>query len=231
MITKLRKLFATPAFSIFLGLTVLGTCLSSTPAEANPATDQSLRHSGEDLFRGIFLASGYVAEALPEIRDYQASRFIQNQEQLAEIKRKQDLVVAEVARLAPGFFYDLEQTVSGKNPVLIRTKLEQGVALLQTALSRLEMTPDPAKQQEAVQRIQERMTDNSPEALKVAINEEMESAFMAPCVVLILPPVLWQCIVAMCYVVVMYYVGVESFGADQTNLLKDQLVASIATNL
>ena len=231
MIIKLRKVFATPAFSIFLGLTVLGTCLSLTPADANPTVKASLPHSGEDLFRGIFLASGYVADALPEIRDHMATNYLDNQEQLNEVKRRQDLIVQQVARDAPGFFYELEQAVSHKNPVQVRNMIEQGVVVLQNALAILEMTPDPAQQEEAVQRIKDRMgADNSPDALKAAINAEVQNSLL-PVVVLPFPPVIGQCLIAYCYVVIVAYVDTASFGAEHTNLLKDQLIASIVTKL
>ncbi|HMR44313.1 MAG TPA: hypothetical protein PKC40_10795, partial [Saprospiraceae bacterium] len=185
----------------------------------------------EDLFRGIFLASGYVADALPEIRDHMATNYLDNQEQLNEVKRRQDLIVQQVARDAPGFFYELEQAVSHKNPVQVRNMIEQGVVVLQNALAILEMTPDPAQQEEAVQRIKDRMgADNSPDALKAAINAEVQNSLL-PVVVLPFPPVIGQCLIAYCYVVIVAYVDTASFGAEHTNLLKDQLIASIVTKL
>ena len=78
---------------------------------------------GRDLFRGLLLGTGEVADALPEV-------FGKVPEQPEEARKAEELLLAQAEELDPEFFDSFAERISSGDHVLVDEALNEGSALL-----------------------------------------------------------------------------------------------------
>ncbi|PJJ48052.1 hypothetical protein [Hymenobacter chitinivorans] len=142
MITKVRETvsnlrFIAPVAAHFL----LVSCNSDVVApKGAPRTETSTKaatsvsFSGEDLFRGIFLFQGPVAERLPILAEtlhaYGANSEADGNEEAKEFSNE---MVQSVNKLDETYFARLKKAVDSKDPFIVHSALEEGMVLFQKA--------------------------------------------------------------------------------------------------
>src|SRR4051812_10223716 len=142
---KTQALIA-PTLAMF---TLFGCGTSGEPPSGNvevQATNVSSL-SGEQLYRGIILADGPVADLLPEIRDnVKLDNFITDKEQLATISKANDQVVDQVRKVRPDFFGSFKKDIQSGDHLLIRRGMQDALTLTQAVVSKLPGAGDVDKQ-------------------------------------------------------------------------------------
>lgn len=142
MITKVRETvsnlrFIAPVAAHFL----LVSCNSDIVAPKGAPQAQSTTKaasvesfSGEDLFRGIFLFQGPVAERLPILAEtmhaYGANSAEAGNEEATEFSNE---IVKTIYKLDESYFGRLKKAIDSKEPFVVQSALQEGMVLFQKA--------------------------------------------------------------------------------------------------
>jgi SdpC family antimicrobial peptide len=233
---KTQALIA-PTLAMF---TLFGCGTSGEPPSGNvevQATNVSSL-SGEQLYRGIILADGPVADLLPEIRDnVKLDNFITDKEQLATISKANDQVVDQVRKVRPDFFDSFKKDIQSGDHLLIRRGMQDALTLTQAVVSKLPGAGDVDKQAGDEQTDAKRI--ESFEQLKAEIAAEVHQSKIVQSHAAVATEVAVAVAVhiAVVHNVVLFTILAAVFAAvfglspDQSTVLREQLEHSIATNL
>ena len=124
-----RSWFLIPLCAVFLGFVVLdGTGLAAPARPSSPA------FSGPDLYRGIILAHGPVADLIPEIRDQiLPPRVAQDRQLQRAMEMFQDRLIEEIALTHPKFFDEFAAAMRSGDHLAVQEGLESaGQVTLET---------------------------------------------------------------------------------------------------
>lgn len=108
------------------------------PVKANQLKNSGSlnKFSGEELYRGIFLAHGQVAEQIPEIRDYlMITNHIKDKHQLSAIEALQERIIDAIKISEPDFFDSFERAMTSGDHLIIQEKLAKTSEITLTAIS------------------------------------------------------------------------------------------------
>jgi len=96
-----------------------------------PPIDVS-RHSGRELYAGIFYVKGRVAASVPTIRASKTFYELSKMQQIekAEADRKIEKTLDAIEKEHPGYFENFKATLKSKNHLLISKALSDGAKLL-----------------------------------------------------------------------------------------------------
>lgn len=120
------------------------TIISCQKEEVNVETTDSShenRYSGEELFRGIFLMDGEVAEKIPsysqeveKIKRFEATQSIDRSEQDSLEAEFESQLIEEIDLLDPNYFDNLSDAIDSGNPYLINQEIVNGGTLFKNGL-------------------------------------------------------------------------------------------------
>ncbi len=125
MLRSVRRSFGTPPWiaAICVALAVFVT--RATDTSGADRLRASARFSGVDLYRGLVLAHGPVADLIPEIRDhYRVTSFVTDPEHLQLVEAVQQRILQAVAAVDPAFFATFAALVRSGDPLAIQRGLE-----------------------------------------------------------------------------------------------------------
>jgi hypothetical protein len=102
--------------------------LAITGCGGGPREAKTQSHlDGESYYRGILLASGPVADLIPEIRDHlKVTNFVTDEERLRAIGTVQDQIVAQIRATDPTFFENFRSAVVSGNQLTVQEWLTRG---------------------------------------------------------------------------------------------------------
>jgi SdpC family antimicrobial peptide len=129
----------------------LGLCSSVLVGCGEDRTPgQKSGYEGEELFRGILLASGPVAESIPEIRDSRMPRnFIADTKRLAAIEAAHELLIARIKQRDPGFFEKYQSMVQSGNELTVERSFAVGAQAVVDAVLSMDDTGAARKELES----------------------------------------------------------------------------------
>jgi SdpC family antimicrobial peptide len=131
------KISRYPIFLAFAHLSAAAMLAQGCGADASPA--RRSRPSGEELFRGIILASGPVADSIPEIRDHRAARNLTSDpEKLAMIEAAHDLLIGEISLQQPAFFDRYQKLIESGDELQVQRSFLEGARVLVEALKSID---------------------------------------------------------------------------------------------
>lgn len=151
MLSSTRERFGTrgwvltvcAVFSAFFILHGGGFVAAAQAAEARP-------YSGEELYRGLVLAHGPVADLIPEIRDhYRVTNFVQDDDDLKMIEAAQDRIIGAIHDNHPTFFVDFADMVQSGDHLKIHQALEWASEVTLDSVSSLEEVQQLRQETEA----------------------------------------------------------------------------------
>lgn len=94
------------------------------------------RGTGEQLFRGLILGSGPVAEAVPEIRDFlRAENFTRDKNRLADVRLVHERIVAAVRAHDPAAFERLQLAIRTGSHLKIQKALRSASRTAEEAVA------------------------------------------------------------------------------------------------
>ena len=92
----------------------------------------SVKLSGEEMFRGVFFAEGQFAELIPELKAtqtmYSSNQLSVNEKKALALARTQ--IIASIKSSSPHYFDDFKASIQTANPVLIKEKLIEGQGIV-----------------------------------------------------------------------------------------------------
>jgi cannibalism toxin, SdpC family len=207
-------------------------------ATAAKGTDVSAL-TGEQLYRGIILAEGPVADLLPELRDnMKMENFISDKGQLAEISKANDQVIETMKKLSPGFFDTFKKDIQSGDHLRIRGALESALKVTQAALSTMPGLGDVEKEGAAAQKEGKRV--DSFEQLKAELAtsvKDKSKAVQSHAVVATEVALAAVLHIAIAHNAIIFTIVAIVFAAfwvqdpGQSTVLKEQMENSIALNL
>jgi len=128
-----RSWFLIPLCAVFLGFVVLdGTGLAAPARPSSPA------FTGPDLYRGIILAHGPVADLIPEIRDQiLPPRVAQDRQLRRAMEMFQDRLIEEIGLTHPQFFDDFAAAMRSGDHLTVQEGLETAARVTLDTLSNM----------------------------------------------------------------------------------------------
>lgn len=166
MLRMTRQRFATPhwvlavctVFAAFFILHGGGFVAAAQAAAVRP-------YSGEELYRGLVLAHGPVADLIPEIRDhYRVTNFVKDADDLKMIETAQDRIIDAIRDNHPTFFVDFADMVQSGDHLKIHQALSWAS----------EVTMDSVSSLEEVQQLRQQTKADATQ--REALIEEMKNA-------------------------------------------------------
>lgn len=109
----------------------------SEPSAAAP-TAATPGYSGEELYRGIVLVQGPVADSIPEIRDnLKLENFQISRKMLATVRRAEDQIIAQIRVTKPAFFATFKAQMESGDHLVIQKGLWDAGVVTQAAVEAL----------------------------------------------------------------------------------------------
>ncbi|HST60183.1 MAG TPA: hypothetical protein VLK84_15865 [Longimicrobium sp.] len=169
MIMSLRRRRVRAAFAIpMLSLFVLSACQD---AMVRPSSVPLVRADGETLFRGLVLATGPVADQIPEIRDhYRISNFVRTEAQMRDVALVHDRLVSAIRVVDPSFFGRYREAMTSGNHLEIKAMMRESSRVTFRAVATLaevqelgDGSVDPNQLMEAASKRMAKMDMTNPE--------------------------------------------------------------------
>jgi SdpC family antimicrobial peptide len=218
LLSSLRKLASRWYVMLPLcGLLILVSCQHQENAQPTPQTNWS----GQQLFKGLFLMDGPVADRIATYATLQQKyRFDQQPGLKSELARLGEQFIKAIDRGHPGFFADFQRSIRSGDHLQVEAAMTQGSEMLQYAIQQdpqlspyyaqgLEMASkiDLAEVTDAQGRLDEAKLDAMADQYRNASPDSKEAKSMkmaacsliAVCVVWILVAVAHQAAVAVHY--------------------------------
>jgi SdpC family antimicrobial peptide len=179
MIGHTRDRFGTTSWIVAFSVVLVSTMVLNENTFSSHAASASL--SGQQLYRGLILAHGPVADLIPEIRDnYRLRNFVSEPDDLAMIEAVQNRVIQGIDRLDPSFFAAFRTMIrSGDHKVIDWALKQAGDITIQAvrnipevASLRQQMRNDPSRRDALLSEIrsEEGMEQISGESLELAVD-------------------------------------------------------------
>jgi hypothetical protein len=136
MVGQSRRIFGRPIFLIPFCAVFAAFAVLEGSGLAAPARPPVPAFSGEDLYRGIILVHGPVAEMIPEIRDQlMPARFVNDRRLLRAIEMFQDRLIEEIGSAHPQFFAEFAAAMQSGDHLVVLRGLEDAARLTLETLS------------------------------------------------------------------------------------------------
>ena len=193
----------------------------------------SVKLSGEEMFRGVFFAEGQFAELIPELKAtqtmYSSNQLSVNEKKALALARTQ--IIASIKASNPHYFEDFKANIQTANPVLIKEKLMEGQRIVTKNALRLFNLKEPelksfnnflAKDGKNVEtKVLNQLTRKS---LKEGFSNTKANNGTGTCVVI-------DCVWVMYYNLALMVIGAEmtSNSIKSSKLMLEQVVCSICT--
>lgn len=112
---------------------------NSSVVEARNSGIIQAKYTGEQLFKGLFLIQGEVAERLtPSV----FPKELYDEANREDVVEASDDLVAQVKAMAPNYFDELQRAVDSRNPVIIQRAINTGADLLIALSQQMQLNLD-----------------------------------------------------------------------------------------
>lgn len=122
--SRMRRRFATYSWFGAACLLLLVAVLIHSGAPQAYASKPVRAFTGEQLYRGLVLGHGEVADLIPQVRDhYRVSNFVTSVEELRLVEAMQDRMIASIDEMDPNFFREFRKMIRSGDHLVISEAL------------------------------------------------------------------------------------------------------------
>ncbi|HEX5759114.1 MAG TPA: hypothetical protein VF121_07965 [Thermoanaerobaculia bacterium] len=181
--TSLRRMCSIVTLTSLLVFTSTDSSrLLAAGTESQPRSVVHPTFSGEDIYRGVFLGHGPVADLLPEVRNHLAiDNYVVEPRERATIRRFHDRLVGALANAEPTFFDELENAFTSGDHLVIERSLEWAG---QKTLHTLSLLPEIQGLRRAIERDPEVLTEVNESIRKAQGGEGFDPATLEAAIAL-----------------------------------------------
>lgn len=205
--------------------------------------------SGEDFFNGIYFSQGKVAEMIPEIKNsLKAEDLVESARELSELKKIQSDIIQQIKLDNPSFFTNfkigiqsgnhikIESTLKGASKVLFNALMKvvgieknEGEKYVKSAMKGIDFSelkngkPDREKLKEKVKFMALEKMNTDASGAKVGAGTCVALALAVAVAIAAVAVLVW--------VVAAFDFWPSTDSIDNSQLKKEQMINSIATNL
>ncbi|TGE16821.1 hypothetical protein [Hymenobacter elongatus] len=124
------------------GMSLMVSCskdqvMSSAAPTPTPTSVADTKYSGEELFQGIFMVQGPVADRIPYLALQRSAMAKESRQHTQERQAAMRQITTFVKELDPGYFADLADAVASQDFSRIETALRKGAALHYSAVQKI----------------------------------------------------------------------------------------------
>lgn len=157
--------------ALLCGVLLAGMGCKETQDAASDEEEEAVVYTGQELFRGLVLGDGPVAEEVETVREYwMAGKMVDSDEKLRSLRDAHDRMLAQIAERDSAYFDEFREAILSGDRPRIAEALQEGAVVSTQALSQLEemqefrqaLREDPEMIDQMVERVRA-AEDVSPE--------------------------------------------------------------------